>query len=170
MTCLPCFLSPSGQVIASCLLLPQNARWEERTHTKKKKKKIQIYLFIYLLPKRSIELALALHFIFPAEGFYNGEYWVFHLGFDFFVFFIFKSDPFIIFWLRREIDGRQSHSAAQICCVSKGIQVLLGFRILNQIWFVFPSSNKCDLYKVCDSKMHLNKTHDTIGGFFYCYL
>lgn len=64
------------------------------------------------------------------------------------------------------MDGWQSHSAAQICCVAKGIQVLLGFRILNQIWFVFPSSNKCDLYKVCDSKMHLNKTLDTIGGFF----
>lgn len=87
------FWPSDSQLLAASSSL--NARWEEKNAHQKKIKNPD--LFIYLLPKRSIELALALHFIFPAEGFYNCEYRVFHLGFDFFVFFIFKSDPFIIF-------------------------------------------------------------------------
>lgn len=163
------FLSPSGQAIASRLLLPhlQTFYWNKK-HTPNPR---LIYLLLReaTLVKSDSYLGwhLAPHFLFlGAEGFYS-EYWFFHLGFDFFVFLHIQIRPFHNF-LSEWGNGRRAHSAARISCVSEGIGVWLGFRILHQIRFIFPLSNKCDLCKVQFKDAF--KSNSWHNGYFYCYL
>ena len=123
------FFSPSGQVIASCysyLCCFQISKYsvERSPFCLKEPTGLGTQRRIIL------ELWLSSHFYFPHWSIV--QLWILILSFlvDFFVFFIFKLDPFIIFWLSRKIDGipicslNQSHAWA--------IQVFLGLGPLTK--------------------------------------
>lgn len=155
------FLSPSGQVIASCLLPPHlQTRYWKKKHTPNPR-------LIYLLSREATlvksESHLGWHWLSALFSWVK-DFTVntdsFTWGLTSLFFFIFKSDPFIIFQVSGEMAGVPTVLPKSAACLRAFRSAWdLGFSTKSGSFSLFLTSVTC---VKCGSKTHLNKTLDTM--------